>query len=255
MPILRAIRNMRRGGSQPARGIFVQGCARSGNTLVRELCAAGFANAEALPLPQNRTECSFEFMLATLARTRPPSRILVASRNREASLAMDRELLRAHPEVQVVWMLRHPFDVLTSFHRSTPGRFYVSPERLIASLDLHESFRHEAQVLTLRYEDVILHPQEAQNEIAAAFALEPSRSFTECHAHFTAGRKSVVALHSIRPLDADGVGRWRRNPEHRQYLRGVLAAYPGLTSLSRRAGYELQADIERAESSAYGSGG
>jgi hypothetical protein len=243
MDLLRAIRRKRGSGHGPARGIFVQGCARSGNTLMRELCAAGFAGAEALPLPQHRTECSFEFMLATLAKVREASRILVASRNRDASLAMDRHLLLAHPEVKVVWMLRHPFDVLTSYHASDPGRFYVSPERLITSLDLHEAFRHEPQVLTLHYEDVILRPLEAQNEIAAAFALEPSRSFPECHAHFTAGRKSVVALHSVRPLDASSIGRWRRNPEHCQYLLSVLAAHPALAGSSRRAGYELEADL------------
>jgi hypothetical protein len=243
MDLLRAIRHKRGRGSGLARGIFVQGCARSGNTLMRELCAAGFAGAEALPLPQHRTECSFEFMLSTLAKVRQANRILVASRDRDASLAMDRELLRAHPEVKVVWMLRHPFDVLTSFHASDPGRFYVSPERLIASLELHEAFRHEAQVLTLRYEDVILLPLEAQSEIAAAFALEPSRSFTECHAHFTAGRKSVAALHSVRPLDASSIGRWRRNSEHCRYLLGVLAAHPALAGASRRAGYELEVEL------------
>jgi hypothetical protein len=241
--ILRVMRCRLVGGGASARGIYVQGCARSGNTLMRELCVAGFAGAEALPLPGNRSECSFEFMVASLARSRAAGTVLVASRNRDASLAMDGALLRAHPEVNVVWMLRHPFDVLTSFHGSEPDRFYVSPERMIASLDLHEEFRHEPQVLTLRYEDLILQPQQTQGAIAAAFALEPARSFVECHPHFTTGAKSVVALHSIRPLDAGSIGRWRRNSKHLEYLRGVLQAHPELVSGARRAGYELESDL------------
>lgn len=221
------------------RGIFVQGCARSGNTLVRELCATGFSRAEPLKLPKERTECSLEFLVTSLATARPVGRILVASRNRDTSLVMDPELLRAHPEVKVVWTLRHPFDVLTSIHNSKPGEFYVTPERLIASLQLYDQFKREKQVLTVRYEDVALQPDIVQDQIAVAFALEPLRSFTDCYKHFSGLRKSVVALHEIRPIDANSVGRWRRNPQQRRYLRGVVEKYPAVSDLSRCIGYDL----------------
>ena len=53
----------------------------------------------------------------------------------------------------------------------------------------------------------------------------------------------IAALHSVRPLDASSIGRWRRNSEHCRYLLGVLAAHPALAGASRRAGYELEAEL------------
>lgn len=228
------------GGTGVTRGIFVQGCARSGNTLVRELCATGFAGGELLKLSKDQAECSLEFMIEALAEAQPGRRILVGSRNRDVSLAMDLELLRANPEIKVVWMLRHPFDVLTSIHKMNPGKFHVPPERLIASLELYEKFKRERQVLTVRYEEVVFQPEVVQNRIAAAFGLEPIRSFTECYRHFTGVKESVVALHEVRPIDAKSVGRWKHNPAHREYLRGVLKEFPAVASLSRELGYDLE---------------
>src|SRR5271170_8026357 len=149
----------------PTHCIYIQGCARSGNTLMRELCTHGFRNAELLKLKRNRAECSLEYVVESLKKNRADGRVLAASRDRQTSLAMDAELLRANPGIRVLWMLRNPPDILTSAHGGMPGKYYVEPERMIASLQLYERFKNEEQVLTVRYEDLVFEPKAVQNKI------------------------------------------------------------------------------------------
>jgi hypothetical protein len=230
----------------PMRGTFIQGCARSGNTLFRELCATGFEKTEPLHLLKEQTECSLEFLIAATTPLRQENGILLASWNRDASLAMDAKLLQAHPEIKVVSMLRRPFDILTSVHNINPGAYCVAPERLIAGLHLCERFKADQQVSTIRHEDVALRAEEVQRQITSAFGLKPIRSFTECYKHFSDRRRSIVALHAIRPIDATSVGRWKRNPEQRECLRGVLERFTELTGLSQQSGDDLEFDPEDA---------
>jgi hypothetical protein len=222
------------------RAIYIQGCARSGNTLIRELCASGFQGAELVKLTKDQAECSLAHVVELL---RPPakSRVLVASRNYENSLAMDRDLLRANPDVKILWMLRDPRDVLTSTHPDQPGKFYVTPERLIQSLQLYGQFKNEPQVLTVRYEELVTQPDAVQAGIAQSFNLAASRKFVEAHKFFPRFHENVRAMHSIRPIDANSVQKWRNNPQLLQYLRQILASHPAILSLARECGYEINA--------------
>ena len=152
---------------------------------------------------------------------------------------MDRDFLRANPDVKILWMLRDPRDVLTSTHPDQPGKFYVTPERWIASLQLYGPFKHEAQVFTVRYEDLVTNPDAIQARIAQSFNLVASRKFVEAHKFFPRFHENVRAMHSIRPIDANSVQKWRKNPQLQQYLQQILASRPEILSLARDCGYEI----------------
>jgi hypothetical protein len=152
---------------------------------------------------------------------------------------MDADLLRANPGVKILWMLRNPLDVLTSTHAVRPDEFYVKPERLLESFELYDRFKDEAQVLTVRYEDLVLNPNALQGRIAQAFQLEPAHAFNAAHDYFPRFRQNVRAMHSIRPIDAKSVQKWRTNHDYQEYLKKILAEYPALISLSRAHGYEV----------------
>ena len=173
------------------------------------------------------------------AREKKSRNIFVVSRDRETSLAMSLEMLRENPTIKVIWMLRNPLDVLTSTHANKPGEFYVEPERLIQSLELYRQFRNEPQVLTVRYEDLVSNPNAVQGKIAAAFNLNPSREFTEAHKHFPRFEENVRAMHSIRPVDAGSLDKWKKNPVHAEYLKKTLADFPAIIPLARDCGYEI----------------
>ena len=135
-------------------------------------------------------------------------------------------------------MLRNPLDVLTSIHKKKPG-FYVEPYRLIASLNLYLQFAEEPQVLTVRYEDLVIEPERVQTEIAAKFGLETMRPFADCYEHFPRFKQNVEAMHSIRPIDADGLDKWRKRPDYASYLQKMVKEYPELISLARLCGYVI----------------
>ena len=221
------------------RAIYIQGCARSGNTLIRELCGAAFQGAELVKLTKDQAECSLAHVVELLRQPVAGSRLLVASRNYENSLAMDREFLRANPDVKILWMLRDPRDVLTSTHPDQPGKFYVTPERWIASLRLYDQFKDEAQVLTVCYEELVTNPDAVQARIAQNFNLVASRKFVEAHKFFPRFHENVRAMHSIRPIDSNSVQKWRKNPQLQQYLQQIFASHPMIIPLARECGYEI----------------
>jgi hypothetical protein len=221
--------------------LYIQGCARSGNTLMRDLCACSFRGAELVMVSKNNSECALKHLIEPLreAREKKSRKIFVVSRDRETSLAMSVEMLRACSNLWVIWMLRNPLDVLTSTHANKPGEFYVGPERLIQSLELFRQFRHEPQVLTVCYEDLVSNPNAVQGKIAGAFHLESSRNFTEAHKYFPRFDENVRALHSIRPVDAGSLEKWKKNPAHAEYLKKVLADFQAIVPLARDCGYEI----------------
>jgi len=219
------------------RAIYVQGCARSGNTLMRELCVAAFENAELVKISEKSAECDLQHLIDSLESS--DGRLLVASRNRTTSVYMDLEQLRSHPEIAVVWMLRNPLDVLTSKRRKARN-FYVHPYRVTASLNLYNQFRDEPQVLSVRYEDLVARPSEVQRQITERFDLQVSRPFADCHEHFPGFRQNLEALKSIRPIDAKSVEKWKTNPEYAAYLAEVLRTNQELPTLARLCGgYEI----------------
>ena len=221
------------------RAIYIQGCARSGNTLVRELCVSSFQGAELVKLTKNQAECSLAHLVGLLGQPAAGPHILIASRNYENSLAMDRDFLRAHPDVKILWMLRDPRDVLTSTHPDQPGKFYVTPERLIQSLQLYGQFKDEPQVLTVRYEELVANPEAVQNGISQSFDLVAIRTFAEAHKFFPRFHENVRAMHSIRPIDANSVQKWRKQPQLQEYLQRIFASHPAISSLARECGYEI----------------
>lgn len=205
---------------------------------MRELCVAGFRDAKLLKISKGAAECSLEYLVRALRRQKSETPVvLVASRDRPSSHEMDLDHLRSHPQVKVLWMLREPRDVLTSVHPDKPGTFYVKPERLIQSLELYLRCRNEPQVVTVRYEDLVLEPNSVQKRIGALLGLKKLRLFTKGYEHFPRFRENVRAMHSIRPIDADSLHRWKANAPYKEYLRHVFSQYPELRSLARKCGY------------------
>src|ERR1700704_6681483 len=160
--------------------IYIQGCARSGNTLMRELCACSFRHAKLVMVSKNDSECALKHLVEPLreARAKKSRKIFVVSRDAETSISMSLEMMRSCVGLRVIWMLRNPLDILTSSHASNPGKYYVGPKRVIQSFELYQQFRNEEEVLAVRYEELISNPNEVQRRIAEAFKLKSIRDFT-----------------------------------------------------------------------------
>lgn len=222
---------------------------------MRELCATGFRRCKLVKISKAIAECSLNHLVSRLtpAKRSPFSSFLarflathsghpplfIASRDRDTSYDMDVELLRAHPEIKVIWMVRNPLDVLTSYHPDQPDKFYMPPLKVLKCLELYQRFRQEPQVLSVHYEELVSNPRAVQARIAGAFQVELLRNFTEGYKYFPKFCQNVRAMHSIRPIDADGVQKWKSNPRYREYLQQTLAEHPALVSIARECGYEM----------------
>jgi hypothetical protein len=221
--------------------VYIQGCPRSGNTLMRELCLWSFCGTKLVKISKDDLECTLDLLVSPQRKwfwQKPPA-VCVASRNADESWEMSLEALRAHPGVRVIWMLRNPLDVLTSIHGDAPDQFFTRPTRLIRCWELYKKFEKEPQVLTIHYEELVSNPEAVQKKITEAFGLEPIRSFTESHKFFSKAKSNLRALHSVRPIDSNSLDKWKKKPEYRDFLKKVLADFPAIIALARDCGYEI----------------
>jgi hypothetical protein len=86
-------------------------------------------------------------------------------------------------EVALVYMVRHPFDVLTSTHPSHPERkYYVSERRWRGEYGALKSLRETQPSRTIHfvaYEELVSHPDRVQIRLSNCLGLVSARRFTE----------------------------------------------------------------------------
>ncbi|MCX7302936.1 MAG: sulfotransferase [Hyphomicrobiales bacterium] len=182
-----------------SRKIFIAGCARSGTSLTKDLMRC----FEETYVIQKETrvdkfdELDGESGWLVIKRT-------AGSYKRLPKLGSD---------IELIYCLRHPVDVLTSKHPKTAHlrRFHVTCDRWIAELDALKQLRAaqpKRPILYIRYEDLVKEPDRIQNEISKSFGLKPRIKFSE---------------DPDNPIVASSIEKWRSQPELLSY---VLAMEP-----------------------------
>lgn len=205
--------------------VFLTGCGRSGTWLMAAMLM-GIADLHALPGEQPIG--AFLWM--------PDADVIqLIKRQHNAYLHFD----RLPPDVRVIHMVRHPWDVLSSTHRSVEN--YISMARIEGE---HRAFfAHLADrpgTLVVRYEDVVLRPAAEQARIQAFLGAPAVTPFADFWRNTTLPVDVVKAMHGLRPLDAGALHRWRTDPEQTAYLRDLQATSTGvLAAFAARFGYDL----------------
>ena len=145
--------------SGPFRRIYVMGCGRSGTWLLTHVMGT-FLETEVVP-----RELTFEYfgLFATSGFT------LVLKRDRAAY-----QRIEQIPEcIEIAYILRHPFDVLTSHLPSSSRPYHILPDRWLGEMMslryLLDSGRKNTKII--RYEDLVRAPSEIQAELADFFRL------------------------------------------------------------------------------------
>jgi len=155
-----------------------------------------------------------------------------------------RDWYRDHPgRLAALLPIRDPRDVLTSTHAGYPPSrgYYCEPERWSAVHRRVRNLEGDADVTTLRYEDLVRCPQQVQDLLDERLGLEriarfeDYESFAETKAH-TLHDIDLGALGGIRPIDDQAVDRWEQ-PEHRDRLVAMLRVLPELPEAVRHWGY------------------
>jgi hypothetical protein len=144
-------------------------------------------------------------------------------------------ITRLFPAAPVIWMQRDPRDVaLSIFSRMFPdghryacdldwlAHFIVGIERMMAYWQRLPGHR----VLAVRYEQLVESPEAVSREVAAFCGLEWS---PDCLAveRRTEAAFTFSELQVRRPLNREGIGRWRHYADQLAGFRHSLERYRG----------------------------
>jgi hypothetical protein len=210
------------------RRIYVMGCGRSGTWLLTGL----FATYSDLDIIAK--ELSVEhFGLFTTAK-----KALLIKRDHAAY----REIERIPECIEIAYIIRHPFDVLTSHNPTTGVTYHIAPHRwlgeMLALQYLVDSKRNHTTII--KYEDLVREPNHSQIFIAKKMRLAISHPVENMDKVFQAPSEAASAMHGLRAIDTNSIGKYKNDPAKVAYLQRIL---PRLGRLLNWVGDEYGYDV------------
>lgn len=190
--------------------IFVMGCGRSGTWLLTSI----FSTFQSISIYPD--EVHFALFGAAQCKTEN----LLLKRN-ERSYELVENIVE---EIGIAYIVRHPFDVLTSRNPTTNRKYHIQPWRWLGEMEalryLIDTQRPNTKIL--RYEDLVSNPDEQQAEIGAFFNLRIGASTAEIGITFNASPAAQSAMHGVRQIDSSSVGKYKQDPEKLAYIKSIL---------------------------------
>lgn len=211
----------------PRTRIFVMGCARSGTWLLTGIMST-FDDVHLL---------TGEGPVTRFAEVGASETVHVAKRDHVAFGWIN----LIPQEIKILAIIRHPFDVLTSYNPNSQREYHVTPLRWNLEMQalrwLVETKRPGAFIV--RYEDLVTNPNGSQKTIADFFKLRIRIPASEYERSFQAPERAIIAMHGVRAPDVNSIGRWKRDPESVAYISGLAPNLrPQLDWVSRQFGYK-----------------
>jgi len=189
------------------RRIYVMGCGRSGTWLLTHVMVT-FADTEVVP-----KELAFEYfgLLTTSCST------LVLKRDPTAYQRIE----EIPVSIEIAYIIRHPFDVLTSHLPSSKRPYHILPHRWLGEMlslqYLFDTGRKKTKII--RYEDLVSKPLELQRDLASFFDLRVVRSIDMLYTSSKNPTESTT--HLSRKIDMHSIDKYKRDPEKLEYLRAI----------------------------------
>lgn len=215
-------------GTNPRQRVFVMGCGRSGTWLLTALMAS-FADVAVV---------GRELPVESFALVESPCRTIVLKR----AWHSHQRIAAIPPDIRILHIVRHPFDVLTSHNPMTGARFHVSPERWRAELGALRALieSDDPRLMVVRYEDLVSDTQAVLVRIAEAYGLVAKASSDEVMERANLPQEALAAMHGRRPVDSHSLGRFRNDPVALAHLRTILPELgETLDWVASRFGYDL----------------
>lgn len=127
-------------------------------------------------------------------------------------------------EIELLYMVRHPLDVCTSTlsYRGQVYENYIPVDRWLNECEALkwalDARKH--RMITARYEDLVLEPDEAQGRLAQFFDLLIKQPFSTMHLTKSVSEDINSTINGLRPPDAASIGRWRE-PRRSGHVKSV----------------------------------
>ena len=208
--------------------IYVMGCGRSGTWLLTAL----MTTYEDLFVLAKELAIEHFGLYQTTAST------LVIKRNCDSYLFVE----RIPSQIKIIYIIRHPYDVLTSHNPVTGKKYHIDPERwlgeMLALQFLIDSKRPNTQII--RYEDMVLNPDLVQVEIATFFGLSIKDPVENIVFTFQAPPEASDAMHGLRKIDQKSIAKFKKDPKKIDYLKVIQ---PNLEQMLNWVAQEYSYDL------------
>jgi hypothetical protein len=216
--------------------IFLMGCGRSGTWLLMGIMST-FLDTAIIPA---------EVPVELFALLTSPKHTQLLKRTMRSFETVEQIPAR----ISILYIVRHPFDVLTSFNKTTGRKYHIGPARwlgeMLALQFLVDTQRSETKIL--RYEDLVEHPDRIQTELGEFFGLAKEVDANEFLSTFRPPPEATAAMHGLRPIDSRSVGRWKSDEENITYLRGIR---PRLGATLNWVGANFDYDVSLPDPTAF----
>ena len=139
--------------------------------------------------------------------------------------------------IYVINLIRHPLDVMTSRHRLDTKEYYVEPDFWNASIEaadfLMRSLGDYPNKLTIKFEDVVMHPERIEQLFTERIGLQKKREVKSLRMLkenlALAGpidRRMIPYMHELRDFDPAAIGRWADHPAKSARVAYLLQQSP-----------------------------
>jgi hypothetical protein len=207
--------------------IYVMGCGRSGTWLLTALFSTF----------RDTTVISEEIPVQFFGIIKSNTKTLVLKRDFRSWQRVE----EIPQEINIAWIVRHPYDVLTSHNPSSGREYHIDPYRWLGEMEalrfLHETRKN---FFCVRYEDLVMNPSLAQARIASFYGLSVQNSYSEIAKTFSASFDAIKAMHGQRPIDIQSINRFRHDEKKITRLKKLLPRMkPLLSWVGEAYGYSL----------------
>lgn len=225
--------------------ILIGGCGRSGTTLLLAILSA-HPNIFAIPTETDAfTEWEstsrglepvrLDRLYRALLRHSIPKSKHRWCEKRPANVHFIPQLLQYFgSEMRFIHLLRDPRAVCTSVHPEIPNQYWVPVERYIQDVSAGLLYREHPQVLTLRYEDIVVSPQDQIRQICEFVGEEPVSEILHWAEHATV-KKNRAWFGGLEDMHTRSLMKWSAL-EHDQRVAEVMADQR-IIALMEKCGY------------------
>jgi hypothetical protein len=148
-------------------------------------------------------------------------------------------VLSSVPEFWVIYCLRDPRDVVVSKHRIAGDKYYSNLRLWREQHAFAQQMQTHERCITVRYEDLVRDPDAVQAKLKQQISwLSCTHPFSEYHQHAKLSPQSERAMHGLRSINTDSIGRWRDNLPR---IVGQLERHGDISRVLIECGYESDA--------------
>jgi hypothetical protein len=133
-----------------------------------------------------------------------------------------------------IHIVRDPRGVCTSYHPSKPNEYWVSPRKWVREVSAGLTFSGHPQVLTIKYEDLIMRNKEVVNDICNFIDESAGAKMGDWLTNATI-RSNKAWFRNLSILEVSPLNKWR-DPTHNQRVEEIMSS-DEIRRLMKELGY------------------